>query len=164
MQECPQHRVRCRGVATFAVSTVIDAPADRVWAALADIGSISVWNPGVKNSHLTSELDSALGATRHCDLGGRNYLDEEVVEFAAGQALTMRITNTNLPFQRADIRFRLEPQGATTRVSVSPEYQLKFGPVGRLMDLVMVRRTYEKGMQGLLRGLKRHIEAEAAAG
>jgi uncharacterized protein YndB with AHSA1/START domain len=151
-------------MATFAVSTVIDAPADQVWAALADIGSISVWSPGVKNSHLTSELDSALGATRHCDLGGRNHLDEEVIEFAAGQALTMRITKTNLPFQRADIRFRLEPQGATTRVSVSPEYQLKFGPVGRLMDLVMVRRTYEKGVQGLLRGLKRHVEAGAAAG
>ena len=150
-------------MATFTVSTVIDAPADQVWAALADIGSISVWNPGVKNSHLTSELDSALGATRHCDLGGRNYLDEEVVEFTAGQALTMRITKTNLPFRHADIRFRLEPRGAATRVTVSPEYQLKYGPVGRLMDLVMVRRTYEKGMRGLLRGLKNHVEAGAAA-
>lgn len=145
-------------MATFTVSTVIDAPADQIWAALADIGSISVWNPGVKNSHLTSELDAALGATRHCDLGGRNYLDEEVVEFATGEALTMRITKTNLPFRHADIRFRLEPHGEATQVSVSPEYQLKFGPVGRLMDLVMVRRSYEKGMKALLRGLKRHVE------
>lgn len=150
-------------MATFTTSTIINAPVDRVWATLADIGSISVWNPGVKDSHLTSDVDSCLGATRHCDLGGRNYLKEEVVKFVSGEALTMRIIKTNLPFQRADIRFQLAPQGAATRVSVSPEYRLKFGPIGKLMDRLMVRRTYEKGMQGLLRGLKSHIEAEVAA-
>ena len=150
-------------MATFTVSTVIDAPGYQVWATLADIGSISRWNPGVTDSHLTSDADSCLGATRHCDLGDRNYLDEEVVEFVAGEALTMRITRTNLPFQHADIRFRLKAQGAATRVSVSPEYRIKFGPIGTLMDRVMVRRTYEKGMRGLLRGLKQHVEAEVAA-
>ncbi len=149
-------------MANFTVTTTIEAPTDRVWAALADIGSISVWNPGVRESHLTSDVDAALGATRHCDLGGRNYLDEEVVEFIAGEALTMRITKTNLPFRQADIRFRLEPQGTATRVSVSPEYQMKLGPLGRLMDRLMVRRTYEKGMRALLRGLKNHVEAEGA--
>jgi hypothetical protein len=123
-----------------------------------------VWNPGVQESHLTSDLDSCLGATRHCDLGGRNYLDEEVVEFVSGEALTMRITNTNLPFQHADIRFRLEPEGKATRVSVSPEYRMKFGPLGGLMDRVMVRRTYQKGMRSLLRGLKEHVESRVADG
>lgn len=150
-------------MSTFTVAAVINAPIEKVWATLADVGSIHEWNPGVTDSHRTSELDAALGATRHCDLGGRNYLDEEVVEFVAGEALTMRITKTNLPFRHADIRFRLEPQEAATRVSVSPEYLLKFGPVGRLMDRLMVRRTYEKGMHALLRGLKRHVEAEVAA-
>ena len=142
---------------------MIDAPIQQVWTTLADIGSIHVWNPGVKDSELTSGFDSALGATRHCDLGGRNYLDEEVVAFVAGEALTMRITKTNLPFQRADIRFQLSAAGDATRVSVSPEYRLKFGPVGWLLDRLMIRRTYEKGMKALLGGLKQHVEAEVAA-
>ena len=146
-------------MSSFATSTVIAAPRQVVWAALADIGSIHVWNPGVTDSHLTSQLDGALGATRHCDLGGRNYLDEEVVEFVAGESLTMRITKTNLPFQHADIRFRLESRGDSTTVTVSPLYKLKFGPIGALVDRLYVRRTYEKGMQSLLGGLKRHIEA-----
>ena len=150
-------------MATFTTSTIINASVDQVWATLADIGSIAVWNPGVRESHLTSDADACLGATRHCDLGGRNYLDEEVVEFVAGEALTMRITKTNLPFQHADIRFRLEPQGMVTHVSVSPEYRMKFGPIGALLDQMMVRRSYEKGMQALLRGLKRHVEADTAA-
>jgi uncharacterized protein YndB with AHSA1/START domain len=148
---------------TFSTSTTIAAPRDRVWAALADIGSIHVWNPGVAASHVTSKLESGLGAARYCDLGGRNYLHEEVVEFDEGERITMRIVESNLPFDHADIRFRLRPQGSATHVTVAPEYRLKFGPIGSLMDRVFVRRAYQKGMTALLRGLKRHVEAEAAA-
>jgi uncharacterized protein YndB with AHSA1/START domain len=146
---------------TFATSTIIDAPRDRVWAALADIGSIHQWNPGVRASHVTSEAATGMGASRHCDLGGRNYLDEEVVEFDEGSRIAMRIVGTNLPFEHADIRFTLEPQGDITGVTVSPEYRLRYGLIGRLIDRVTVRRTYEKGMKALLAGLKQHIESEA---
>lgn len=148
-------------MSTFTTSTTIDAPREHVWAALADIGSIHVWNPGVKASHSTSEQESGLGATRHCDLGGRNFLDEEVVAFEAGEALTMRITKTNLPLQDVHIRFRLESAGEATRVTVSPDYRVKFGPLGAVLDRLFVRRTYEKGMGALLGGLKRHVESAA---
>jgi len=150
-------------MATFTKTTVINAPKPAVWATLADIGSISVWNPGVKASHETSDAASGLGSTRHCDLGGRNYLDEEVVEFDEGTVITMRIVGSNMPFAEADIRFTLEEQQSGTEVSVTPDYRLKYGPVGVAMDKLMVQRTYEKGMSGLLRGLKRHVESEFAA-
>lgn len=45
-----------------------------------------------------------------------------------------------------------------TEVAVSSDYSLRFGPVGRIMDAVMVRRTYARGMEGLLAGLQRHLE------
>ena len=51
-------------MATFTTSTVIKAPHEAVWTALADIGSISIWNPGVEASHSTSDALSGLGATR----------------------------------------------------------------------------------------------------
>lgn len=143
---------------TFTVETVIEAPASEVWETLADIGAINEWNPGVRASHVTTELETGHGSGRHCDLGGRNYLEEQVVEFDEGTRLTMRIVETNLPIESADIRFDLEDLGATTRVAVAPEYRLKFGPAGRLLDRLFVRRAYEKGMRALLGGLKRHVE------
>jgi hypothetical protein len=91
-------------------------------------------------------------------LVGRNYLDEEVVLFEPERCLTIRITATNLPFDRADIRFRLKESGDSTMVSVSPIYRLKFGLLGRVMDGLLVRRTYRKGMRDLLAGLKRRVE------
>ncbi len=143
---------------TFSEQIGIRSDKSRVWGALADIGSIHRWNPGVADSRLTSEGEVGLGSERRCELGGKNYLDEKVVEWTHGETLTMRIIKTNLPFKSADIRFTLEQQGSQTLVTVSPAYILKFGFLGRLMDWVFVRWQYRKGMANLLKGLKQYVE------
>lgn len=146
---------------SFTKAITIDAPVDEVWAVLASIGSIHEWNPGVVDSSVTTGSAEGVGAGRHCDLGGRNYLKEEVVEWDAGKGLTMRIVDTNLPFKAADIRFTLRPDGGSTVVDVSPDYELKFGLLGRALDKMSVRDTYMKGMEALLAGLKQHVEGDA---
>lgn len=149
---------------SFATDIQINAPAEKVWAALADIGTIYKWNPGVVDSYATSEGEIGLGATRYCDLGGKNYLDEKVVTWEPNQAITMRITGTNMPFETADIRFTLNSQNGGTIVTVSPEYKLKYGMIGSLMDKIFVARTYEKGMEDLLAGLKEFVEGSKDEG
>ena len=149
-------------MSSFTESIEIFASPERVWEVLADIGSICDWNPGVEHSEQTSPGDVGVGATRRCELGGKNYLHEEVVAFEPFHSLTIRITDTNLPFDSAIIRFALEPDGRDTKVSVSPDYQLKFGIFGRILEKLMVRKQYRKGMRGLLSGLKDHAEAQGA--
>ena len=148
-------------MADFTETIHIDAPIADVWTALADIGAISTWNPGVRESHQTTRGDVAIGSCRRCELGGKNYLDEEVVLFEPPFKITFRITDTNLPFASADIRFNLDAHGNTTQVEVSPLYNLKFGVFGRILDTLMVKTTYRKGMRELLQGLKSHVEASA---
>jgi uncharacterized protein YndB with AHSA1/START domain len=143
---------------TFTVTVRIEAPPAAVWTALADIGTISEWNPGVIESALTSERASGVGATRYCDLGGRNYLEESVETWEENRTLTMRIDRTNLPFAAATIRFALAEEGDGTVVAVTPEYRLQYGLLGRLLDRIYVRRSYSKGMRALARGLKDFVE------
>jgi uncharacterized protein YndB with AHSA1/START domain len=145
-------------MATFAVEITIDTPVREVWQALSDIGNIHRWNPGVVESYLTGEQTEGIGARRTCDLGQNNFLDEEVVAWIVNEQLTMRVVDTNLAFNYADIRFTLVPERQTTRVIVSPDYQLKYGLLGRLLDAVFVRRTYRKGLRSLLAGLKQYVE------
>lgn len=145
-------------MASFQETTRIRATPAEVFVVLDDIAGISHWNPGVKQSALLGDQPRGLGAARTCDLGGRNYLHEEVVHHETDRALTMRITETNLPFSRADINFRLTADGHDTIVTVSPDYKLKYGPVGRLLDALVVRRTYRRGMASLLSGLQRQLE------
>jgi uncharacterized protein YndB with AHSA1/START domain len=142
---------------TFTESTTVAAPRSEVWATLADIGTIAEWNEGLAGSHATNEV-VGVGATRHCDISAKQTLEEEVVEYIEGERITFRITESTLPFARADIRFTLSGDGQTTAVAVSPDYKLKYGPLGSVMDVVMVKRRYRKGMRDLLGGLKRSIE------
>ena len=146
----------------FTETIHINAPVAEVWEVLADIGTISEWNPGVKASRQTTGSEVANGSCRRCELGGRNYLDEEVVLFEPSSNITFRITDTNLPFASADIRFNLMTEGNGTLVEVSPLYELKFGVLGRVLDVLAVSATYRKGMRDLLQGLKNHVEATAA--
>ncbi len=148
-------------MATFTAEVRIDAPVEVVWDVLADIGAIDAWNPGVVESHVTSEAADGVGACRRCDLGGKTYFDEEVVEWAPNEVITFRIVASTMPFARADAPFRLQRDGDGARVTVSPDYDMKYGPVGWLMDALMVRRMYLKGVGQLLEGLRAHVEAAA---
>ncbi len=149
-------------MATFTESIEIAASPNSVWGTLVDIGSIAEWNPGVVASRCTSGGEVDLGSKRICELGGRNYLDEEVVEFVHQRRIAFRINDTNLPFAHAVIRFTITPAGDHSYVEVSPEYRLKYGALGKLMDALMVRRMYRAGMVDMLRGLKRYLEAPVA--
>ena len=121
-------------MATFAAQARIQAPLEAVWDVLADTGVIHTWDPGVLDSRLASQAGEGVGASRHCDLGGRSYVDEDVVEWSPNEVVTFRTVRSNMPFARADIAFRLQPDGDGARVTVSPDYKMKFGPLGWMMD------------------------------
>ena len=48
--------------------------------------------------------------------------------------------------------------GDSTVVGLMTDYELKYGPIGALMDTLFARRQVRKGMDELLAGLKHHIE------
>lgn len=143
---------------TFTEIIEIGAPIDQVWAILADVGSIASWNPGLIGSKATNDV-VGLGATRYCDIDGRQSLDEEVVKFEPKRSITFRITRSTLPFRSADIAFALTAYGQRTDVSVSPNYFLKYGIFGRLLDKAFVAKAYRRGICGLLTGLKELAES-----
>jgi len=142
----------------FKEAIIIESPLDQVWEVLADIGTIATWNPAVVASKLTSEGAVSKGATRHCDLSGKKYLKEEVVNFNPPHSITFSIKESNLPFEQAHIRFTLFHNSGLTKVTVSPLYELKYGFLGDLLNSLFVRRIYQKGMKALLHGLKDHVE------
>ena len=145
-------------MSTFTLSATIKAPQSAVWAVLADTGTMAEWNPGVVISRVTSDRAKGKGATRYCQMPGNAFVEERVVEWDPKNRITFRTIDSNLPFKTADVHFVLDPRGSATLVTVTPEYTLQWGPLGWMMDLLMVRRMYRKGMLGLLAGLKLKVE------
>ncbi|MCH8901628.1 MAG: SRPBCC family protein [Chloroflexi bacterium] len=143
----------------FSTQVRIDASKEKVWEVLADLGGIYKWNPGVVHSHSTSDSTEGEGAMRHCDLQRKgDYLEERAFDWREGEGYKIDIYETNLPLKRNIVEFTLEADGEGTIVTVTPDYELKFGPIGVLLDKLFAGRQLRTGMADLLAGLKYHVE------
>ena len=144
----------------FSQEIRINAPKEKVWAVLADLGNIYRWNPGVSHSYTTSESSQGEGATRHCDIERplKGYLEERAFDWREGEGYKIAIYDTNFPNKDTVIDFSVRTEEDGTKVEVSPEYKLKFGLLGKLIDRLFFERQFRKGMTGLLSGLKYHVE------
>ena len=152
-------------MAHFSTQIRINATTEKVWEVLADFGGIYLWNPGMRHSYSTSDSSQGLLATRRCELlSGDDYLDERILEWRDGESFKVEISETNLPFHRSVVEFSIEADGSGTIVTVAPDYALKYGLLGRLLNQIVVRRKFRKGMEDLLAGLKYHIETGQLVG
>lgn len=140
---------------------VIEAPKERVWSALADFGNVYLWNPAVDHSRSTSDVPNGIGATRHCDLTiSKASIEERVVEWVENERMRVEIFDGRRtpPFREAwgDITLEEVPGGTLTGLRL--HYELKGGILGGVIDRLMVRRQYGKGLKLALAGLKYHVE------
>ncbi len=143
----------------------IGAPKDQVWEVLSDLGGIYKWNPGVSSSHYTSEQTQGDGATRHCDLESpRGYLEERALEWRDGEGYVIDVYDSNLPIEKNRIEFSLTAEGDGATVTVTPDYKLKYGLLGSLLDRLWARRQLQKGFDEMLAGLKHHVETGELVG
>ncbi len=69
-----------------------------------------------------------------------------------------------MPLHRNVVKFSVEADGSGTIVTVAPDYTLKYGLLGRLLNQIVVRRKFKKGMEDLLTGLKYHVETGELVG
>ncbi len=143
---------------SFATSVRIDAPKERVWEVLSDLGSIYKWNPGIAHSHTTSDAATGDNAMRQCDLPDGGFLRERAFNWSEGEGFTIEVYETSLPLKESFVDFRATPEGEATVVNLKMDYKLKFGPVGALMDVAFAGRQARSGMAELLSGLKDYVE------
>jgi uncharacterized membrane protein len=155
---------------TVQVRTWIDAPPDRVWPLVSDVGLM----PGMSSELQSVEwLDGVTAAALGARFTGRSQHEalgewtatSQIVEFEPGRVFAWAVGDPGQP--AATWRFRLEPEGAGTEVS---EW-VQLGPgrsglslaIERMPDkeqkIVFVRlREFEKNMTGTLAHIKRLAE------
>lgn len=139
----------------------INAPKEKVWAILADFGNIYIFNPGVPRSYLTSSQRHGVGATRHCDLTlGSAAIEERIVAWTEGESMQIEIYQGTKapPFKKAMATLTVMDEKDGTRVRGTLEYSLKLGPLGFLMDKLMVTPQFGRAWTGVLAGLKHYAE------
>lgn len=126
-----------------------------VWPLLADFGAIDVFNPALKQSFsLEGGPDEGLGAMRQCDMAdGKNYIRERVTNWEVGKTYTVDIYEGTMPMKQMQATLSVEPHGEGSLLSMQFHYTPKFGLLGRLMDLLMMRRMMRGQMRRVIGGL-----------
>ena len=136
---------------------IIDAPAQQVWEVLADFGSVYRWAPSVTDSYATSDNNSGLEAARHCDITGFGGIEESITEWNEGRDFTYIASGVG-PISGAYSTWSVKPMGDKSLVYTNLRYGLRFGPLGALMNFLILRRKLEQSLGNALEGLKHHVK------
>lgn len=136
-------------------------PPERVWAVLADLEAVARYNPGVRRAAIEGELRTGVGAMRSCELVPRGRVVERVTHWEAGRALGLEIAESDWPIRFMRWVTRIEPSGGGTRITQSLEYAVKFGPLGWLLDRLVMKRKLTAALDGVFAALIQHAEAGA---
>lgn len=145
-------------MATLNNEIRIDAPGETVWAALTALDALHHYDPGVRVARVLDGPRSGIGASRQCDLKPRGWFRERITEWTPGRSVAFELTECSLPVRRLSHRYSLETDESSTVVRQHMDYRLKFGPLGVVLDRLVVRKKWDAGIRGFLSGLKHHVE------
>lgn len=135
----------------------IDASPTEVWATVADLDFVGDWNPNVISA-TTSDGPFGLGTTRSCEFTPSGRIDEVVSAWEPERLLEFEVGRHG-GIRGARMGIKLKPADSVTQVTAIADYELAFGPLGPVMDRLMVQRQLGRMLQRSLDGLKQHVES-----
>jgi uncharacterized membrane protein len=138
----------------------IDTPVDGVWAVLADLPKVVDYNDTVKSANWKSSIHTGLGAARVCQLRPKGEVTEEVTLWEPNTALGLRVVKSPWPpITSMEWTIRLEADG-TRRTIVGQDlaYSIGLGPIGALLNALVVKRKLTKTLDAVFANLKDHVE------
>ena len=114
----------------------IEAPADEVWAILADLECIDLWVEPVQLARCEGKITRGVGAERVCDLSGGVSITERWTDWTEGKSFQYAAFGMPL-VKRATNRWTLHPEDGKTLVTSEAEIELKGGFLSRFLEIMM---------------------------
>ena len=147
-------------MAFISVEATIAAPAEEVWAQIADIGSHVRWMDDAVAIRFTSPAHAGVGATFECDTKvGPVRLTDRMVVTDWDPPTVMGIRHVGVVTGRG--RFVLEPVPGGTRFTWEEDLDFPVrigGRVGEALAVPLLRRVWRRN----LANLKRLVEGRPA--
>ncbi|MBK6291992.1 MAG: SRPBCC family protein [Ignavibacteria bacterium] len=137
----------------------VNASIDKVWAILSKVELLDQYEPTVRKSTAVSSEKSGICAKRKVLMSdGKNWFDEEVTVFKPNEALSYQLTDCSFPIKGLRHSYSFEVNGDQTTVKQVMEYTVKYGLLGRLLDIMMIRKQSDAGIKKFFNGLKSFVE------
>jgi hypothetical protein len=139
-----------------------NCPPARVWALLSDLTAVARYNPGVRSASIEGTARAGVGARRACELLPEGRVVERVTHWEEQRALGLEVAESDWPIHFMHWVTRLEADGPRTRITQDLEYRVKFGPVGWLLDRLVMKRKLKSNLDAVFVELVRQAEGRDA--
>jgi hypothetical protein len=147
------------------VERTVNLPSEQIWPILADFGGAYKFHPLVAHSPLIGDRTTGLGAQRRCEFYDGNHVTEEIVSWDEGRSMVVEITEGSMPLNCATAKIELSPAGpGKTTLLFSMNYEPKFGPLGWVMDKLMLKRSFTSLIGQVIEGVETHGRTGALIG
>lgn len=138
------------------VSTVINAPIERVWRTVSDFNGLPAWMPGMKDSTIEGgKAASEIGAVRCLSMAGSKDKLRERLEALDPEScrITYAVLEGPLPVKNIVTTMHLRPITDTYGTLGEWSTQFETEPGKEEEGIQLMSRVFGAGF----RGLKRHL-------
>lgn len=138
------------------VSTVINAPIERVWRTASDFNGLPAWMPGMKDSTIEDgKAPNAVGAVRKLGMIGSKDVLRERLEALDGATCTISYSVLEGPLPVKNIRTTMHLRPITDSYGTLGEWSTQFDtePGKEKEGEEFMARVFNAGW----RALKRHL-------
>lgn len=137
----------------------INASTSKIWTVLSDYSNIQVFHPNVEYVDQLSEDDRGLGAKRRCNFYDKTSAVEEIIDWNEGKSFTVVITEAVMPVVEATAIMGVNKiDEHHSQVFLEMTYTPKWGILGKIIDVVMLRMAMRRIFAQVLKGLQHHVE------
>lgn len=146
--------------ATYEIQ--VDLPRARVWEGLRDLTRAPLYVPNLTGVEFTTEQRDGVGTSRRVFQKNGKPMDETVESWDEGYGFLLRLhvgDEPPKPFKRAWFDYRIDdgPDGRTI-FKPSLRYEMPWGPLGALLDALVVKRFALGNVRQMAENFKRHYE------
>jgi ligand-binding SRPBCC domain-containing protein len=138
----------------------IDAPLETVWKVLSNLAAVQEYNPLVASARVVSKQGDGVGATRRCELKPKGFVEERVWSFDPPRSIGLEVAASDWPIVFMKWKTELEAKGDSTRMTQEMSYKLKFGPIGAMLDALVMKKKLDQSVSDVFGHLKRYVERD----
>ena len=141
---------------------VINLPLEQTWAIMKDYTQAPNYVPDLTGCEIHEGPEQGVGASRRVFLSNGSHLDETVTQWQELQGFTIRLHKGDRgapkPFKQASFIYRIEPEGQTTRLTMTMDYSVKGGILARIIDKAFMNLIIRTTVARIAKNMKVYYE------
>lgn len=138
-------------------SLVVPASVEAAWAVIAPMGAVQTWHPNVASATVLTDHDVGVGASRRVEFHSGGGAVETITEQSERQFVRMAMAEVPM-LKNAVVTISVaKTSEAETEVTFSVTYGVQYGPLGWMVNALMMKRMLGKAFDAALEGLAYHL-------